>query len=374
MNLLPFPLRPTGEPPRATMPQPPLTPHAQHLPARTRPALTLLLAIGVVAAGTLLSGCKTSNKAAVKPADAVRTAEAEAMRKESMARVLAAEDAIRAGDKERALMEFQRAIEINPNLTTAYIGMADIYRMDRDYNNAEVRYSRAAQLEPRNFDAQFYHGLMLHLLDRVTEAVQAYLRALAVRPDDFRTNLNLATAYYQLDENRQALPYAQKAVELGPQDGPARLNLGAVYAALDRHQDAVREYQQAAELMPLNSSLLLNLAESLGRLERYEEMANALEQAVKIGPTPAVYERLGFARFKLGDFAAAKDNFQKSLDLDADYYPAMNGLGVCLMNDWIRSDKADRAARDRAVDLLRRSLQLDPDQPQIREILTRYGR
>jgi hypothetical protein len=52
----------------------------------------------------------------------------------------------------------------------------------------------------------------------------------------------------------------------------------------------------------------------------------------------------------------------------------LNGLGVCLMNDWIRSDKANSAAKDRAVSLLRRSLQLDPDQPQIREILTRYGR
>jgi Flp pilus assembly protein TadD len=103
-------------------------------------------------------------------------------------------------------------------------------------------------------------------------------------------------------------------------------------------------------------------------------MANALEQAVKVDPTAAVHERLGFARFRLGDFNAAKQNFQKSLDLDADYFPAMNGLGVCLMNDWIRSDKADGAARDRAVTLLRRSLQLDSDQPQIREILTRYGR
>jgi tetratricopeptide (TPR) repeat protein len=318
-------------------------------------------------------GCSTTPKPTRKPAP-VQTNESNARRTESQARVAAAEDAIRAGDKERALMEFQRAIEINPNLTTAYMGMADIYRMDHDYSNAEVRYSRAAQLEPRNFDAQFYHGLMLHLLDRVTEAIQSYLRALAVRPDDFRTNLNLATAYYQLDENQQALPYAKKAVELNPQDGPARLNLGAVYAAVGRYQDAVKEYQQAAELMELNSSLLLNLAESLGKLERYEEMANALDQAVKIGPTTAVYERLGFARFRLGNFDAAKEYFQKSLDLDADYFPAMNGLGVCLMNDWIRSDKADTAAKDRAVSLLRRSLQLDPDQPQIREILTRYGR
>lgn len=345
-----------------------------HRPARTHLAAPLVVLITCMV--PLLEGCGSGEKSRARPrsGDAATTAEARARNAEAQARVAAAEDAIRAGDKERALMEFQRAIEINPNLTTAYMGMADIYRMDRDFMNAEIRYARAAQIEPRNFEAQYYHGLMLHLLERITEAVQAYLRALSVRPDDFKTNLNLATAYYQLDENQQALPYARKAVELNPQDGPARLNLGATYAALNRHQDAVREYQQAAELMTLNSSLLLNLGESLGKLERYEEMANALEQAVKTDPSPAVHERLGFARFRLGNFAAAKEHFQRSLDLDADYFPAMNGMGVCLLNDWIRSDKGDTAAKDRGIALLRRSLQLDPDQAQIKEILTRYGR
>ena len=345
-------------------------------PARIGSRLAPLFVLGAMAAaGALLPGCSSGGKAAKPRREAPVTSEADQTRnRQAQDRVQAAEDAIRSGDKERALMEFQRAIEINPNLTTAYMGMADIYRMDRDYANAEVRYARAAQIEPRNFDAQFYHGLMLHLLERVQEAVQAYIRALSVRPDDFRANLNLATAYYQLDENQQALPYARKAVELNPQDGAARLNLGATFAALGRHQDAVREYNQALELMEINGSLLLNLAESLGKLERFDEMANALERAVKIEPSPAIHERLGFARFRLGTFDQAKEHFQKSLDLDPDYYPALNGLGVCLMNDWIRSDKSDAAARERGVSCLRRSLQVDPDQPAIREILTRYGR
>lgn len=338
-------------------------------------AATAAVPLALVAVGLMLApGCASGTKPDSAGRPAASTPEQRTRNAEAQARVMAAEDAIRAGDKERALMEFQRAIEINPNLTSAYLGMADIYRGDRDYANAEVRYARAAQVDPRNFDAQYYHGLMLHLLDRLTEAVQSYLRALTVRPDDFQTNLNLATAYFQLEENQQALPYAVKAVRLDPQDGSARLNLGAVYAALNRHQDAVKEYQQAAELMALNESLLVKLAESLGRLERYDEMANALEQAIKIEPTPAAHERLGYARFRQDRFDAAKEHFQRAIDLDPDYFPALNGLGVCLMNDWIRADRADIAAKDRGITCLRRSLQLDPDQPHIREILTRYGR
>jgi tetratricopeptide (TPR) repeat protein len=293
---------------------------------------------------------------------------------EALGHIATAEDAVRAGDKEKALIEFQRAIEINPNLTTAYMGMADIYRMDGDYERAEMRYAQAARVDSKDFGAQFYDGLMLHLLKRLTDAVQAYLRALSIKPEDFRANLNLATAYYQLDENTQALPYAKKAVTLNKNDGPARLNLGAIYAALGRHQEAVNEYQQAAELMKLTGPLLLNLAESLANLSRFDEMANALEQAAKNDPSAAVYERLGFARFRLKDYEAAKTNFQKALDMDADYFPALNGLGVCTLNDWIGGDRKDGSIKDRGMALLRRSMQIEPNQPQIREIVTRYGR
>lgn len=334
------------------------------------------VAAGALLASVMLAGCNKGGSA--KPAEPATTAESSTSGPtrltEALTHIATAEDAVRANDKEKALIEFQRAIEINPNLTTAYMGMADIYRMDRDYEKAELRYAQAARVEPKNFDAQFYHGLMLHLLERVTEAIQSYLRALTIRPDDFQANLNLATAYYQIEENTQALPYARKAVALDKDDGSARLNLGAIYAALGRHQDAVNEYQQAAELMPLTGELLLNLAESLANLSRFDEMANALEQAAKTHPSAAVFERLGFARFRLKDYAAASTNFQKSLDIDADYFPALNGLGVSTLNDWIGGDRQDGSLKERGVAMLRRSLQLEPDQPQIREIVTRYGR
>lgn len=332
-----------------------------------RAARPLLVTVCLFAAA---AGCANKPKpAAVENAPAAPTRLTEALD-----RVATAEEAIRTGDKERALIEFQRAIEINPNLTTAYMGMGDIYRMDGDYAMAEVRYGQAARVSPSDFDAQYYHGLMLHLLERLPDAIGAYLRALALKGDDFQTNLNLATAYYQLDENTQALRYARRAVELNRNDGSARLNLGAIYAALGRHGEAVNEYQQAAELMELNSELLVSLGESLAALGRYDEMANALEQAVRVDPSPAAYERLGFARFRLSSFDAAKANFQRALDLDPDYFPALNGLGVCLLNDWIGSDRRDMAAKDRGCACLRRSIQIERDQPQILEVVTRYCR
>ncbi len=46
------------------------------------------------------------------------------------------------GDLNAALAEFERAIEVNPDLTVAYLGAGDIYRERGDYPEAERRYDR----------------------------------------------------------------------------------------------------------------------------------------------------------------------------------------------------------------------------------------
>ncbi|MAY73766.1 MAG: hypothetical protein CMJ31_03400 [Phycisphaerae bacterium] len=280
---------------------------------------------------------------------------------------------MRTGSPEAALAEFERAIELNPTMTVAYLGAGDIYRERGDYALAENRYGAAARLEPRNFDAQYNHGLVLQLLDRVTESIRAYLRALSIREDDFNANLNLATAYLQLGEPTQARPFAERAVRLDPNSGPARANLGSVYAALGEHGVAVIEYQQAAERMKLTPELLLNLADALGQTERYEEMAATLDQLIRLEPSAVAYERLGAARFRLRQYDAALEAFQSATELDPSHYPAWNGVGVCLLNRFVWSGKQDRDAQREAVGALRRSLRIEPGQTKIVELVRRYG-
>ena len=287
--------------------------------------------------------------------------------------VASAESAIRNGEKQRAIAELTRAIEINPTLTKAHMTLADVHRSDGDYAQAETAYRRAAELEPRNFDAQYYDGLMLHLLNRLSEAVRAYLRALAVRPNDFQANLRLAGAYYQLDELPQSLEYAQRSTKIDPANGEARYQLGATYAAMNDHTSAVREYQQAAESINLTPDFLLNLAESLGRIEKFPEMVNTLQQAIRTQPSAAAWERLGFAHWRLEEYDAAHADFEESLKIDADYYPALNGLGVSHLRRWRESDEQNGKARTEGVAYLRRSLQVKRDQPKVLELLSRYG-
>src|SRR5262245_44121403 len=140
-----------------------------------RSSVVLVAVVAGVALGGL-GGCGVFGGGETKTrASKAKTDNRSAMEARASGYVISAEQAVRDGDLDRALEEFGRAIEVNPNMTSAHMGMADIYRMRGDYSRAEQRYGRAAAIEPRNFDAQYFHGLMLHLLDRLPDAIQAYL-------------------------------------------------------------------------------------------------------------------------------------------------------------------------------------------------------
>ncbi len=273
---------------------------------------------------------------------------------------------------DQALLEFERAIEINPTMTTAYMGAGDIYREQGDFVTAETRYAEAVRTAPNDFEPNYWHGYALQMLSRVTEAIRSYLRALAIRPDDFHANLNLATAYLQLGENTQAVIYAERAVRINGDDGPARVNLGAAYANANRHSEAISQYEAAAELMPLTSELLLNLAESQGKVGLHAEMAGTIREVIRQDSSALAYERLGSALFRQGSYDEALEAFRQAIEIDANHYPAWNGIGVSLLNKYLWSKKEYLNALDQARNALRRSLQIERNQPRIAELLTRY--
>lgn len=269
-----------------------------------------------------------------------------------------------------ALQEFERAIESNPLLVGAQMAAGDIYMKQGDFDMAAARFGEAAKLAPGSFDANYKHGQALQALGQLLEAVKAYTIALAIKPNDATANMNAGVVYLKLNDASAALPFAEKAVKLDPRNGQARVNLGAVYSSLGRHEDAVTEYLQASEMLPTNGELLLNLADSLQKAGQLEQAANTLDQLVRTEPSAKSYERLGAVNFKLRQYEAAEAAFRKSIEIDPNHYPGLNGVAVCLLNKYVLD--GNDAARQEAVPLLRKSLKIERNQPYIANLAEKY--
>jgi len=338
----------------------------RNVAAICRPLVALCAVATVAALGLVLAGCggtaRVPGQVTERQLGYVRGEPA----------LDSAKKKLEAGDTTGARLELMRLIETNPQMGEAQLVLGDLYFNEGNYDAAEPRFRKAAQVEPQNFRSQFMHGLTLHALDRLQEAVGAYLRALTINPLDFDANVNVASAYYTLGDFSQALPFAQQSVRLNPRHGQARYNLAATLAALDRHEEAVVEFQQATELVTITPQLLVSMAESLIRTRRFDEAKAALERSIKLSPSPIAFERLGSTNFRLNNMAEASANFEAAMQLDPDYYPALNGVGVCELNRWLESNRLDDGARQRGIGALRRSLQIKRAQPKVEDLLARY--
>jgi tetratricopeptide (TPR) repeat protein len=277
------------------------------------------------------------------------------------------------GDDDIALALFHDVLAENPMIATAYIGMGEIY-FDREvYDRAELAFGRAARLEPDNTRAHYGQGFSLQMLDRALEAMKAYHRAITIDPDHPGANLNLGTIYLGLGEADGALTFAERAVELEPDSGRARANLGAVYEILDRPEDAIEQYLAAAELMEPTPELLMNLVNVFARAKRYQEALNAAEALARIDPSADVYERIGWAQFRLRNDRRSLAAYREAIVIDPDHWPSWNGVGVISLNRWLISGRADVEAMTDARAAFRQSLRSNPRQQKVVALMARYG-
>jgi tetratricopeptide (TPR) repeat protein len=285
----------------------------------------------------------------------------------------AAKAMIGEGRHEEAIREFEALLDENPSLTVAYVGIGQAYQDLGQYQRAEPAYARAARLDPRDFDAQYGHGTVLRALGRPTDAARAYQMALSIRPEDLGSLSGLGATFIELEMPSNAIAPIQRRIELDPDDGDARAMLGTACMLAGRYGDAIEAYEVAIEYVGNDPELIGNLVECYAREDRHRESANAGQVLVAVAPSPQAWERLGRAYFRLGDYDASVESYQRAVELDPEYWPALNGVGVNALNRWLRSERTDLDARIASADAFRASLRANPEQPKVVSLLTTYG-
>lgn len=277
------------------------------------------------------------------------------------------------GRRDLALARLTAAIERNPQLGLAYLTRGEIYKEQGDYQSAAGDFEKATRLEPFNFNAHYQLGLMYQYLKKFTESIKAYKRAVEIRPLDPDANMNLAIVYSQTGDPVLGLKFAQAAVNGAHDNAMARANLGAMYAQLGYTDLAIAEYKRAIEINSKLTEVYLNLANEYLRMQKYEQARQVLETAAALANSPAVSERLGFSYYKLRRYDQAYGAYEDALKLSPSYFQALNGLGVVAMTKALATQPPDVELGKQAIDHWRRSLQVEANQPVIRQLVAKYA-
>ena len=284
---------------------------------------------------------------------------------------------------QKALDDFTKAIEMDPEYKYAYINRGAVYGIMGDYEKAISDYSKAIEIDDWNRLAYYKRGLMYNKLGKFYKAVIDYSDALEVDPEYKFGYYSRGMAFRNMGEPQKAVKDYSRAIEIDPKYVAAYQFRGDAYKNWGKFQEAIKDYNQALTLSPkaeyahlglvIASAKIskLKLAAALSGLREFTEenpsqkfvrtlsnyfigqkeiteenvLAKALNGKDVPGETCEAYYYMGEKRLWQGDKKGAIAFFKKSFDTKVfsftEYSSSMAMLN--LLGEKIAAKKMDQA-------------------------------
>jgi TolB-like protein/Flp pilus assembly protein TadD len=184
----------------------------------------------------------------------------------------------------------RRALELGPDLAEAHLAAGLVHSLSMRFTEAEREFEFALKLDPKLFEAFYHYGRARIAQGEFAEAAKLFERACALRPEDFQAPTFLGRCYTSMGRKEEGEAMARKALRLiderlslNPDDARAS-QLGATVAASLGLNDMARDYaRRALTINPDDPLLLYNVACMYSLLGNSNEALDCLEKAVDKG-------------------------------------------------------------------------------------------
>lgn len=223
-----------------------------------------------------------------------------------------------------------KALDLDEGLAEAHVSLGTVKTFyDWDWTGSEREFRRALELQPNYSTAHHWYAHYLVAVGRVDEAVAEMKRARELDPFGITVNIWLATTLYYSRQYDQAIEQYRQTLELYPDWSDLHNPIANCYAAKGQLGEAVGEWEKVMRLQGENQ-----LADSLrqayatsgytGYLRKQLDHLNA--QAKAAGPLDFAYTyaRLGDKEHALEWLEKAYNERDPWLYLKAE--PVLDGL------------------------------------------------
>ncbi len=166
---------------------------------------------------------------------------------EALYRGLSAAD---KGDFDKAIQNYDKAIELKPDFFGAYNNRGVAYVAKRDFDKAIQNYDKAIELKPDYADAYYNRGIAYVAKRDFDKAIQNYDKAIELKPDYAKAYNNRGVAYGKKRDFDKAIQNYDKAIELKPDYAKAYNNRGLAYGKKRDFDKAIQDFTTTIELKP----------------------------------------------------------------------------------------------------------------------------
>jgi Tfp pilus assembly protein PilF/peroxiredoxin len=115
------------------------------------------------------------------------------------------------GMTEKASLEFEKALELDPENTDANIEMGYCLLEQKSPDKAIAFFEKALRLNQRSADAKIGLGMAYRLQGKTKDALEILKSAIVLSPDSSKIHLELGKIYESLGEKEEALQHYKKA-------------------------------------------------------------------------------------------------------------------------------------------------------------------
>jgi len=197
---------------------------------------------------------------------------------------------VRRGNFPQALIDLERAEEINNKDPEVYLIKGIIYYGLKDNALAEEYYLKSIKLDPKYTEAH-YNLCGLYLFEeRNDEAIEEC--SIASSDPTYRARAsaltNLGIAYFRKGDVNKAKQYYDKALEINPAYVYTHNELGKLYTSIGKEQDAIQEFKQAISGFPEYAEAHFNLGVVYLKEGNKNQACYSFRKVVELSPNTSL--------------------------------------------------------------------------------------
>ena len=184
---------------------------------------------------------------------------------------------------DRALKDFNKALELSPNFAEAYNNRGNVYRNMGDLSKAFDDYDTAIRLKPDFADAYNNRGVAYGIKGQVDRAIEDFNKATSLNPVYADAYCNRGNAYLLKGEFDKAIEDYSRSIKHSPKDAMSYSNRSVAYLRKGEVDKTIEDASKAIALDEKCSNAYYNRAETWLRLKEWDKAKADLTTAKKLG-------------------------------------------------------------------------------------------
>lgn len=258
--------------------------------------------------------------------------------------VTAGKIAINGKNYDKAITDFEKALDENPENGEAHYYLAVCYKEKEEYDKMLTHLEKAEQLFPKKQDD--YQKLRQDSWTKIFEAGRKnadeqkwevsredFMLATRLEPSRHEAYSNLGFVWQHLNDNDSAYYYYTKAYEIAPDEMLVLENYGNLCYNIGKYDRAEEMYNKILQKDPNHASAMARLGDIKAEKKEFQDAVNLYNQALGIEQDNCnLWFRLGILYFKeMKDNDNAINAFTRAVDLCPEDRDAFVNLSIALI-------------------------------------------